>query len=288
KTVAFHLTVTDRVTRTFRKGDGGAFSETDDTYLYNGTPDANFGADPKLYVDNADCIAKATICKVLIKFPQIIGPDPAQIPANSTIASATLDLTVLNAGVKQDLYQVTEAWNESTATWNGFATPGQPTTRAREYTFYPTALGKMSLDLTSIVQRWANGDSNQGILLASTHWDGVDYGSSESTTKPTLTVAFDPPAPPPPEFDFTMSIDPTSASVAPGGAVNATVTETILSGSTDDVQYSCANLPGGVSCAFSPPECDPTCSAILTLTTSAGTPDGTTVVTVTAADSDGE
>src|SRR5213078_2558167 len=181
---------------TFRKGDGGAFSETDDTYLYNGTPDANFGADPKLYVDNADCIAKATICKVLIKFPQIIGPDPAQIRANSTIASATLDLTVLNAGVKQDLYQVTEAWNESTATWNGFATPGQPTTRAREYTFYPTALGKMSLNLTSIVQRWTNGDSNQGILLASTHWDGVDYGSSESTTKPTLTVAFDPPPSP--------------------------------------------------------------------------------------------
>src|SRR5205814_26314 len=141
------------------------------------------------YVDHADCIAKATICKVLIKFPQIIGPDPAQIPANSTIARATLDLTVLNAGVKQDLYQVTEAWNESTATWNGFATPGQPTTRAREYTFYPTALGKMSLDLTSIVQRWANGDSNQGILLASTHWDGVDYGSSEATTKPTLTAA---------------------------------------------------------------------------------------------------
>src|SRR6266480_4154701 len=51
KTVAFHLTVTDRVTRTFRKGDGGAFSETDDTYLYNGTPDANFGADPGEFDD---------------------------------------------------------------------------------------------------------------------------------------------------------------------------------------------------------------------------------------------
>src|SRR5947207_13136206 len=85
-----------------------------------------------------------------------------------------------------------------------------------------------------------------------------------------------------------MSSGPASASDAHGGPVNATLTETIRSGSTDDVQYSCANLPGGLSCAFSPPECDPTCSAILTLTTSAGTPDATTVVTVTAADSDGE
>src|SRR5207247_3267359 len=53
KTVAFHLTVTDRVTRTFRKGDGGAFSETDDTYLYHDTPDANFRTDTKLDDDNA-------------------------------------------------------------------------------------------------------------------------------------------------------------------------------------------------------------------------------------------
>src|SRR5438477_525986 len=292
KTVAFHLTVTDRVTRTFRKGDGGAFSETDDTYLYNGAPDANFGADPKLYVDNADCIAKATICKVLLKFPQIIGPDPAQIPANSTIARATLDLTVLNAGVKQDLYQVTEAWNESTATWNGFATPGQPTTRAREYTFYPTALGKMSLNLTSIVQRWTNGDSNQGILLASTHWDGVDYGSSESTTKPTLTVAFDPPAPlpppppppPPPPFDFTVSASPSSSSVEAGNSTRANVTATLTSGSPQAIQFACEDLPDEATCTFTPTTCGPPCTADLILGTSLNTSEGSYDVVIRASD----
>src|SRR5438067_1790284 len=285
KTVAFHLTVTDRVTRTFRKGDGGAFSETDDTYLYNGTPDANFGTDPKLYVDNADCIAKATICKVLIKFPQIIGPDPAQIPANSTIASATLDLTVLNAGVKQDLYQVTEAWNESTATLTSgssqvieFACEDLPDEAT--CTFTPTTCGPpCSADLILGTSLNTSEGSYDVVIRASD-------GNISRTANFTLNIST-PPAPPP-DFDFTMSIDPTSASVAPGESVNATVTETILSGSTDDVQYSCADLPEGASCAFSPPECDPTCSAILTLTTSAGTPDGTTVVTVTAADSDGE
>src|SRR5438477_10827186 len=96
----------------------------------------------------------------------------------------------------------------------------------------------MSLNLTSIVQRWTNGDSNQGILLASTHWDGVDYGSSESTTKPTLTVAFDPPAPPPPPppprppppFAFTVSAGPSSSSVEAGESRRANVGATLRCG----------------------------------------------------------
>src|SRR5439155_19348835 len=67
-------------------------------------------------------------------------------------------------------------------------------------------------------------------------------GNISRTANFTLNIST-PPAPPP-EFDFPMSIDPTSASVAPGGAVNGTSTEPLLSGSTDDVQFSCANLPG--------------------------------------------
>src|SRR5439155_25521107 len=122
------------------------------------------------------------------------------------------------------------------------------------------ALGKMSLNLASIVQRWTNGDSNQGILLASTHWDGVDYGSSESTTKPTLTVAFDPPAPPPPPpppppsppFDFTVSASPSSGSVEAGNSTRANVTASLTSRPFQDIQFACGDLPGETTCTLPP------------------------------------
>src|SRR5436309_14237773 len=39
------------ITLTFQKGDGGAFSATDDTYIRNTAPDTNFGSNLKLLVD---------------------------------------------------------------------------------------------------------------------------------------------------------------------------------------------------------------------------------------------
>src|SRR5207247_3768548 len=46
-------------------------------------------------------------------------------------------------------------------------------------------------------QRWANGEANDGVLLASTHWDGVDYNSSETVRdRPSLTLQFAPPPSP--------------------------------------------------------------------------------------------
>src|SRR5439155_845337 len=93
--------------------------------------------------------------------------------------------------------QVTEAWDEASATWNGFHTPGVPGNRGPEFTFDPRPIGPLPLNLTSIVQRWANGEANQGILLASTSGNGTDYNSSEAVReRPTLTVQFVPPPQP--------------------------------------------------------------------------------------------
>src|SRR5436309_2008404 len=48
-----------------------------------------------------------------------------------------------------------------------------------------------------MAQRWANGEVNDGVLLASTHWDGVDYNSSETVRdRPSLRVQFVPPPSP--------------------------------------------------------------------------------------------
>ncbi len=182
------------VPQSYRQGDGGPYSETDDTYISSGSPNLNFGTSPKLFVDGSGCkTSSTTVCKTLINFPAFIGPHSGQVPLGSAIASAHLDLLITNKGVTQDVFQVTQSWSEATATWSGFSPAGTPGTRPRESVIAPSSLGLFSIDLTSIVQRWANGEPNEGILLASDHPDGVDYESSESTNPPTLTVQFSAP-----------------------------------------------------------------------------------------------
>src|SRR5207247_4193748 len=83
------------------------------------------------------------------------------------------------------------------ASWNSFAVHGVPGNRGKEFTFTPDHLGRFSVNITSIAQRWANGEANDGVLLASTHWDGVDYNASDSVRdRPSLRVQFVPPPSP--------------------------------------------------------------------------------------------
>src|SRR5207249_9396955 len=196
-TVAFQLTIADRAVRTFVRGDGGPFSETDDLYISDGSPNTNFGSDIMLLIDAVGCNPPGGVCKSLIKSPSMIGPASGQIPAGSRIVDASLGLRITNDGKTQTAYQVTEGWDEATATWNGFHTPGVPGNRGAEFTFAPNPVGPLSLNITSIVQRWADGEVNQGILFASTSGNGTDYNSSESVRdRPFLTVQFvSPPQP---------------------------------------------------------------------------------------------
>src|SRR6266480_342035 len=196
-TVPFQLTIADRATRTFVRGDGGPFSETDDLYISDGSPNTNFGSDVTLLIDAVDCNPPGGVCKSLIKFPSIIGPASGQIPAGSRIVDASLGLRITNEGKTQTAYQVTEGWDEATATWNGFHTPGVPGNLGAAFTFAPNPVGPLSLNITSIVQRWADGEANQGILFASTSGNGTDYNSSDSVRdRPFLKVQFVPPSSP--------------------------------------------------------------------------------------------
>src|SRR5207247_8055168 len=69
--------------------------------------------------------------------------------------------------------------------------------RAKVFTFVPDLLGRFPVNIRWIAQRWANGEANDGVLLASTHWDGVDYNSSETVRdRPSLTLQFAPPPSP--------------------------------------------------------------------------------------------
>jgi hypothetical protein len=211
-----NVTNANTTTRTFQKGDGGAYSRTDDAFIYNGSPDQNYGYNLSLFVDAGNCIRNATICRSLVAFPNFVGPNVGQVPANSTILSATLQLNVLNrslTGGPQLLYQITEPWTEGNVTWNAFTTPGMPGSKGPAIAFNATTPGLIRVNITHIVQNWTNGDPNHGIFLWSQSWDGADYSSSESSNAPKLNVTFR--APPPLVQRTESQSDPLSVDGSP-------------------------------------------------------------------------
>ena len=199
RNVTFSLTIAypARVL-TFQEGDGGAYSATDDSFIHSGFPSTNYGTNTTLAIDGDGCLNRTQpsyVCKTLIRFPRFLGSNEGQIPPGSTIVSATLQLNVTKAGPTEDFHKLMDPWNESTVTWNAFSIPGQPRTGNVNGTFTPTPIGRLSLTLTALVQRWVDGDPNEGILLASSNGTRVEYDSSESAhqgDRPRLTVTVRP------------------------------------------------------------------------------------------------
>src|SRR2546430_9912463 len=129
------------------------------------------------------------MCKALVKFPRLVGSNAGQVKPGSVIVSAFLQFEITNPGGTQVLYQLTEDWTESRATWNSFSSPGSPGTRGTGLSLN-APLGLITVNITAIVQNWVNGDANEGLVIGSTSSDGVDYRSSESVNPPKLIVTF--------------------------------------------------------------------------------------------------
>jgi len=236
-------------------------------------------------VDAAGCPSGSSVCKTLIKFPDFLGSSSRQVPMGSSIHDSILEFTVTNPGGTQRFYRVTEVWQEMTATWNSFAVPGNPG-NAGQAGSYAAPTGRIRANITTVVQEWANGQANQGLLIDSASSDGVEYTSSEGmaiTDRPKLLVTFSPGGPQ--SFDFSMAASPTLGNTAPGGSVSTTVTSTLLSGLTEPVAFSCADLPEGATCTYVPTSCSPTCSTSLAIQTSPSTPLGTHVIRLVGASS---
>jgi subtilisin family serine protease len=87
----------------------------------------------------------------------------------------------------------------------------------------------------------------------------------------------------PPGNDFSISVSPTSGSVAAGGSVGATVNTATTSGSTQTVNLSASGLPSGASASFNPASVASGGSSAVTFSTSTSTPSGTYPVTITGA-----
>jgi hypothetical protein len=191
-------------TLTFRRLDGkGAPSETDDCEVSQATPTTNYNSSGELNIDS-----DSGHFHTLVKFPNIFGTGVNQIPPGSTITSATLGMFIDNGGAGGALcpsvYQLVESWTETEVTWNSRQTavswtnPGADGTTSRKavaeglITCTP-ADTTGTIDVTTSVQNWSDGEPNEGWVMVDNDSDGTRFYTSEESTssrRPILTVTF--------------------------------------------------------------------------------------------------
>jgi glycosyl hydrolase family 18 (putative chitinase)/carbohydrate binding protein with CBM4/9 domain len=87
--------------------------------------------------------------------------------------------------------------------------------------------------------------------------------------------------PPPPTNDFSVSISPTSASLAQGGTAKATVSTAVTNGSAQSVALKASGAPSGATVSLSPTSVTAGGTSALTVATASTTPAGTYPITVT-------
>jgi hypothetical protein len=81
--------------------------------------------------------------------------------------------------------------------------------------------------------------------------------------------------------DFSVSVNPPSATVRPGQSTTATVSTAVVSGSAQSVSLSSSGAPAGATVSFSPASVTAGGSSTMTVATSASTPLGSFTITVT-------
>jgi flagellin-like protein len=115
------------------------------------------------------------------------------------------------------------------------------------------------------------GTANVGTYALSVTGSGLADGKVRTTTI-TLTIT--------PQFDFSLSLNPSSGTVQQGGSVQTTVTTTLLSGTSSPVSLSASGGPFGTTFTFGPASGNPTFASTLTISIPSNAATGTYQVTV--------
>lgn len=114
----------------------------------------------------------------------------AEIPEGAAIESATLWLYATNvSGQTVNVHRITAGWDETSVTWNSFGGSYAPEVVG---SLVVSAMGWQSVDVTALVQGWADGTyPNYGVLLEQGQTSTTAYHSSEYSVDPTLRPKLD-------------------------------------------------------------------------------------------------
>jgi hypothetical protein len=146
--------------------------------------------------------------QALIRFDDIIGHGPGQVPPGSTVTSAVLTLHCNDdGGGKIYVHRVLADWDAASINWDtaklGGNTEGGMQADDKEATapfgsFASNRTGVYEIDILPAVKLWVSGQAkNHGLALTSDSTNGWDFDTSEAEEvdhRPMLTVTFTPPA----------------------------------------------------------------------------------------------
>ena len=162
-----------------------------DTHVRQGTPAAVSGTLTTVMVDGSD---GGGAVQGLLYF-DVIGSAANQIPAGSTIHSATLTLRTTNGGNGGTFYRMLKTWGES-ATWssmvNGIQTDNIEARSTSDISTGTTTITTQSFDVTSSVAAWSAGEANFGWAIIPLGSNGWEFSTREGTTPPSLAISYTP------------------------------------------------------------------------------------------------
>lgn len=160
---------------------------TFDTYLREASPTVANGKRTTVNVNWSDNGGEV---QGLLSF------DTSQIPAGSTILSATLSLETTGRGHGADFHRMLKGWDED-STWesmvDGIQADGDDAEVSVDFSTDFVEKGSSSFDVTTSAQAWIDGEANYGWGLLPLGNNGWDFDSREGAVPPTLTVTYEPP-----------------------------------------------------------------------------------------------
>lgn len=187
------LTETQAVTRAFNIGN----RIVDDTDILSTPGDGdevdentNFNGRNEVSVDLDDGPGSFNPRHVLIRFNDIMGPGPNQVPLGSQILGAAFRVEITSPGSGFTAHRILVDWDVDEVTWNNFDENGQggvqPDGVEAVIEFDDEEIGVgppfLTVNLTNSLQAFADGAENNGFALlpVADGTDGVDFFTSEA------------------------------------------------------------------------------------------------------------
>jgi hypothetical protein len=183
-------------TLTFQDGDGGAYSSTQGAMILPGLSTGSDGSGPTIGVEG---LLGQELAVGLLRFPDIIGNNPGQIPPGSTIESATLQVTRVNSSdFLVSVWKMVAAWDENTVTGTDWSWMFGVFFSTFVGTVPAGTPGNHVVDITSLVQEWSSGVANRGVMFSPPLTESLllqlfySDDAPDQSTRPLLSVTFTP------------------------------------------------------------------------------------------------
>ncbi|MDD5011093.1 MAG: DNRLRE domain-containing protein [Phycisphaerae bacterium] len=197
ETIFTHDTGTDRtfISEVFIKTGAKSVSDQNviDIMVKSGEPDTYFdyqagasGCDAVINIDNWE---NPSVIHGLLCFKDIVGDANWQIPENTEITEAKLELWYVNHNDNANVYfyRMNVPWTE-TSTWNSIGGGVNPGVNCDSASAITANLGNsvpatVEIDVTEIVRGWINGDyENYGFGITNSSNNTIQFAAAENTT----------------------------------------------------------------------------------------------------------